>query len=139
MQSLIKLISKLASSMSDVGHALAHLRFAPPKGIGPLIFEFEDLSEVRPGAVISEHAAHDDASLFQASMSFFYCAGATKIGGECGGSRQQTLGLEEHSNVLSQSLLMVLDRPEIVSFGLHNLDAQIALVKHGISTHYYPT
>jgi len=42
--------------------------------------------------------------------------------------------LEEHLDIFEQPFLVAFDRPEVVPFGLDNLDAQVSLIEHSIST-----
>lgn len=57
----------------QTGDPVAKLCCGHSQGIGPLAFQFADLSQFWPGAVLSSHAAHGDAPLFQASVSFPRC------------------------------------------------------------------
>src|SRR5882724_7605782 len=54
----------------QAGDSIAHLCFGGAKGISPLIFEFEDLSQFWPGTVVCQHATNGDCSLFQTPVPF---------------------------------------------------------------------
>ena len=82
-------------------HAIPHLRFRGAKRIGPLAFEFEDLGELRPRAVVGQHTTHSDRSLVETPVSFLHGPSRAKIVGQSRGARQLAMGLEEHVDLLA--------------------------------------
>ncbi len=88
-------------------HTITHLRFDGAKRIDPLAFQFEDLSQFRPRAVIGQHTTHADHSHIFAPVSFLHGTSGAKIVGQSRGASQLAMRLEEHFDLLSSSLLIV--------------------------------
>jgi hypothetical protein len=93
----------------QAGHAIAHLCFDGAKPIGSLAFAFEHLRQFRPGTVSGKLVTSGDRAPVQAAVSFLYGASRAKIVGRCRGASELSMGLEEHVDVHTFALLIVLD------------------------------
>ena len=82
-------------------HTITHLRFEGAKRIGPLAFQFEDLSQLGPRAVIGQHTTHGDHSHIFAPVSFLHRTSGAKIVGQSRGASKLAMRLEERFDLLS--------------------------------------
>jgi hypothetical protein len=85
----------------QTGDPVPDLCFGHSKSIGALGFQFEDLSQFRPGAVISSHAAHGNRPFFPTSVTLLHRADGAEIGGRSRSASQFAMRLKEHLNVFA--------------------------------------